>query len=438
MIQPNLIRERSLSKYRVTPNIVLEGVNTEITVSPIGKFKSFSDGEYVVSLIPYEYFEEDNPGCTAEWEKVTAIAKDGKLKFSFTFRDEQQWTASITRQEWIEKGRRSIDVRLYSLNEDLYSRTPYRGDLHSHSSLSDGDDDPTVVAANYRKAGFDFFALTDHFDMEPSVAMLNAYEGVELGFKMFRGEEVHCNPGGVHIVNFGGKTSVNSLIKADRDGLIAGFEEQAKSLSFPKGVGGVEYLLRKWIVEKIREGGGIAILAHPFWSFRNTNHMSAYMLDYIIKTGVYDAIELYGGLEAHENNLQEAYFADKRLEGYHLPIVGSSDSHRTDPASHFTTSQTVVFAKSLELDGIKEALDNLYSVAIFADHGEKPRICGSYRLVKFTYFLLNYYFPYHDELCFEEGRLMREYVVGSPSAADDLARISRRTEEYAKASYGKK
>ncbi|NBO92547.1 MAG: hypothetical protein EBV06_09605 [Planctomycetia bacterium] len=38
----------------------------------------------------------------------------------------------------------------------------YKGNLHTHTLWSDGDDFPEMVADNYRKAGYHFLALTEH------------------------------------------------------------------------------------------------------------------------------------------------------------------------------------------------------------------------------------------------------------------------------------
>ena len=39
----------------------------------------------------------------------------------------------------------------------------YRGNLHTHSTRSDGALDPAEVARQYRVQGYDFLSLTDHF-----------------------------------------------------------------------------------------------------------------------------------------------------------------------------------------------------------------------------------------------------------------------------------
>ena len=39
----------------------------------------------------------------------------------------------------------------------------WRGNLHTHSTLSDGVLSPEEVCRRYRDEGYDFLALTDHF-----------------------------------------------------------------------------------------------------------------------------------------------------------------------------------------------------------------------------------------------------------------------------------
>ena len=39
----------------------------------------------------------------------------------------------------------------------------YKGNLHTHSTRSDGTLSPGAVLAAYRERGYDFLSLTDHF-----------------------------------------------------------------------------------------------------------------------------------------------------------------------------------------------------------------------------------------------------------------------------------
>jgi hypothetical protein len=51
-------------------------------------------------------------------------------------------------------------------------------------------------------------------------------------------------------------------------------------------------------------------------------------------------------------------------------------------------------------------------------------------MVKYTRFLVDYYFPGHDELCVEEGVLMREYAMGDNTAGDALRAMDGRVDRY--------
>ncbi|MEG2378097.1 MAG: hypothetical protein RSC43_07060, partial [Clostridia bacterium] len=53
------------------------------------------------------------------------------------------------------------------------------------------------------------------------------------------------------------------------------------------------------------------------------------------------------------------------------------------------------------------------------------------RLVKYTRFLLDNYFPWHDRLCATEGLLMREAALGNADASSALAHISGQCAAFA-------
>ena len=48
---------------------------------------------------------------------------------------------------------------------------------------------------------------------------------------------------------------------------------------------------------------------------------------------------------------------------------------------------------------------------------------GESRLIRYGCFLLKYYFPIHDELCFEEGRLMKVAVTGTDEEKADAVKM---------------
>ena len=425
---------RSVSKYRVTPRLVRSGVPTTVTVTPLGKSLAFDDKtEYIVRFIPKEIYHDTFIDRAAQFDSVRVHPQNGVLTVIYTFYEEQEWILSVLTPEEEEKKAKPREFHVYALFEDLYERNPYRGDLHIHSTGSDGSEEAAVVASNYRKHGFDFMAMTDHSNWHTSDNLLKQYADVPLGLKIFHGEEVHLGTI-IHIVSFNANRSITDLYLADKDQIRAQLQEEAKTLQTPWGVDPYEYAYRKWICEQIREAGGMCIVPHPFWIHKpHIFNMNSRMLEYVFTTGACDAFELTGGQTVEENNYQLSIYHDLRARGVDIPICGSSDSHGTDRAIYFGISKTILFAKDKEYESIREAIVDHYSVAVEEEYGEQIRIHGHYRMVKYARFLIDYYFPGHDELCVEEGILMREYAMGDADAGIALRSLDGRVDRYMKA-----
>ena len=109
----------------------------------------------------------------------------------------------------------------------------FRGNLHTHSTNSDGDSPPEVVVAWYRDAGYDFLALTDH-DLFTDPDDLVGHAGHML---LIRGEEL--TSGDIH---------VNGL------GIAATIPHASEATA-------LETLQAN--VDAIRAGGGIPSVNHP-------------------------------------------------------------------------------------------------------------------------------------------------------------------------------
>jgi len=427
----NRISKRSVSKYRVIPRTVRIGVPQTVAVIPLGEGKKFRDDtDYIVQFVPMEIY--DNTRVTGGWDFPKEIfrARDGVLSITHTYEDEQEWVLSVTTQADIDKGTKPHEFHIYSLEDDLYGRNPYRGDFHAHSYGSDGTEAPAIVAANYRKEGYDILSLTDHHNWDASREMIDAYEGVPTGIRLFLGEEVHPRQP-IHIVSFGADRSITAQYRADEENIHAQLCAEAEKLDTPHGVNALEFVYRRWVCDRIREAGGMCIVPHPFWIHRpGVYNMNTKMLDYVFEQGIFDAFELTGGQTVHENNIQISFYHDQRAKGRHIPIVGSSDSHGTDPAVYFYMSKTVLFAKDTSFESVRDAILNDYSVAVEEEYGEQIRVHGTYRMMRYTRFLLDYYFPAHDELCVEQGRLMREHALGDPTAAEALRAMEGRVEQW--------
>jgi hypothetical protein len=132
---------------------------------------------------------------------------NGLYSYEYAFQDEQKYSVRIRLGEDI------VNSSVYALDDDLFALRPFKGDTHVHTTRSDGKKPPFETACDYRAAGYDFIAITDHHKYEPSIETQKEISSRTDEFTVFRGEEVHNGPMGyVHIVNFGGKSSVSRII----------------------------------------------------------------------------------------------------------------------------------------------------------------------------------------------------------------------------------
>ena len=401
--------------YEIWPVIVPSGKETEMTVAPAAKaFLLFKDKEYTVKIISTDLDEISYKSPTTH-KALTAVAHDGVLKFSFTFEGEQEHLVLLYDGEKLLR-----EMPIYSLFEDLYKLTPYRGDFHGHSYRSDGKHDPAEVASSYREQGYDFFTLTDHNRYYPGGEIDETFEGVKLGITRVKGEEVHTPGSVVHIVHAGGHSSVTKQYfeTPEKYESEVAFCEERVPENIPEQYR-ERYAKAMWATEKIHEAGGIAIFAHPYWRPGNSkmHNVCDEFARIFLRSGMFDAYELLGGMTQPGNNRSVAMWADMRAEeGLKIPVVGSSDVHGMEKAGTFPSLFTICFAEANENDALIDAVRKFNSVAVEATGTEYElhfRAYGSYRLVTYAQFLLKNYFPRLQRICQGEGVAMRAYAIGA-------------------------
>ncbi len=408
--------------YEVVPRIVRADEESEVTIRPRFEHAAFREGvPYRVFCLPMEGF-----GDGAEGARIEALVRDGVLRFKHVFEGEQEHSLIVEAADESGKSRRLF--RVYSLEADLYATRPYKGDLHIHSCRSDGRESPAYVAGASRRIGLDFMAVTDHRRYEPSIEAQEAFADCPHDLAIYRGEEVHPPDNPVHIINFGGRFSINARFDTPE------YRRDVERLmdrigTLPRGVDAYQYASTVWCFDKIREAGGLGLFCHPYWVTGDRYSPSGPLTSHIFDTAPYDAFELIGGFHRHEvesNVLQCARYHEERARGRVIPVVGVSDAHGCERGELFGWYYTIVFAPSVELDDLIAAIKDGLSVAVEALPGETPRAHGPFRLVKYAHFLLREVFPRHDALCYEEGRLMLDYLAGMPDARDTLAQFSGR------------
>ena len=68
----------------------------------------------------------------------------------------------------------------------------FKGNIHTHSTRSDGMRTPEDVCATYREAGYDFLALTDHFMAKYDYPIVDTRPFRTTGFTTILGAELHA------------------------------------------------------------------------------------------------------------------------------------------------------------------------------------------------------------------------------------------------------
>lgn len=442
----------TLSEYEIMPSVVKTKVSTRIEIKALGIETAFEKGhEYIIRFLPQERINTAVTLCIGDgtgYDEVTAVSEDGKtLNFECIFKYEGIYTVRILKEPG-DRSKMVADLRIFAAEEDLWGRIPMRGNTHCHVCPSvDGHEDPAVAASVYRKAGFDYLAITDHHKIDGSLIAIDSFKDIPNGFALYKGEEVHVPNAYIHAVNVGadfGGIGLDAWYHAHKEESDAEVEELAKGLKdLPDGVEPLDLAWRIWIADKIHSHGGIAIIAHPFWEYDAHNTRNA-MFEYLAKNKIFDAVEVCGGQEvgSMEANMQVAFWNDLRAKGIFIPVVGCDDAHRRyynwDYDSSFNKVYTIVFSESRDFDDWKSAVKDGYTVAVDDYDDVTPFVHGTYRFVRYAIFLLSRYYPLHDELCFEEGRLMKEAYLGDEDALEMLKLIHDRVDKFNNRFFGRK
>jgi len=423
-----------LHDYDIFPKVIPAGRVSEITVKPLGAHAAFTQAGYRLSVCPWDEGQPSQyPHRPNDFAYDVRPDEDGCIRFSFEFFGEQQYYIRLHAENF------KLQLSVYAVFEDLVGRYPFRGDLHLHSRRSDGRQSPAVVAADYRRTGYDFLAITDHRRYEPSLEAIAAYADVPVELCLVPGEEVHppnddeagearAHLNNVHIINFGGGYSVNEIMYKNKQAHWAHIDEYMKTLDIPEGIEGPErylYASCRWVFEEIRRAGGLGIFCHPYW-LNNVLSIPPDLVNKLMESGIFDAFEVLGGENYFEQNgFQALQYYEDRARGLRYAIVGSTDSHSSVNHRNSHVCSTIVFSRANERDALVDAIRDCWSVAVDTID-ETPRFVGEWRLARYACFLDKHFFPLHDALCFEEGRAMKDYACGVPGAEETLRFISGR------------
>ena len=270
-----------------------------------------------------------------------------------------------------------------------------RVDLHTHSSVSDGTDEPAALVRQARDAGLDVVALTDHdtFDgLDEAVAA-----GERYGVQVVRGMELSCARVGssVHLLAYGADPENPGLaaemlrVRGGRMGRLSGVLDKLAELGVPVteaqvltqvgnspsvgrphiadaliaaghvrdrqeafdrflADGGPAHVHRYAIdiergIDLVHQAGGLAVIAHP-WGRGRERVLPAAVLEALADDHRLDGIEV-----DHQDHDPETRRRLRDLAGrLGLLITGASDYHGAGKVDHdlgCNTTAPEVFAE---------------------------------------------------------------------------------------------
>ena len=144
------------------------------------------------------------------------------------------------------------EARLSFVNPFEIAGNWYRGNLHAHSTNSDGWLSPELLVRAYQRGGMDFLAITDHW----KITNLSAQSSES--FLILPGAEFHTGVG-----------------TNGQDRLVAGEYYHVVGIGITENLSRDAGLSAQQLVDGIRAQGGYAVLAHPYYSGLSQDEMLA-------------------------------------------------------------------------------------------------------------------------------------------------------------------
>lgn len=189
----------------------------------------------------------------------------------------------------------------------------WRGNLHTHSTRSDGVLDPEEVCRRYRSEGYDFLALTDHFVGSYGYPIVDTVRYRTNSFTTILGAELHS-----------GAMANGELWHILAVGLPPDFapSHSPSFLPAPGQETGPE------IAARAVASGAFVAIAHPQWS--------GLTLEDARSIAAAHAVEIYNhGCATGCDRPDGAAIADLLLtEGRRLTLIATDDAHFSEP-DHF-------------------------------------------------------------------------------------------------------
>ena len=180
----------------------------------------------------------------------------------------------------------------------------WRGNLHTHSTASDGQRTPEAVCRLYAEAGYDFLALTDHFLERYGYPLVDTRPYRTPTFTTLLGAELHT-----------GTTELGSLWHILAVGLPLDFAPPTPDETGPE------------MAQRAVASGAFVAVAHPQWyTLTQADALSL---------GRTHAIETYNATSADYSDREDSlYMLDLLCSAGHRYFALATDDAHFNPARH--------------------------------------------------------------------------------------------------------
>jgi histidinol phosphatase-like PHP family hydrolase len=203
----------------------------------------------------------------------------------------------------------------------------WRGNLHTHSTLSDGKLTPQQVVEAYKDAGYDFIELSDHFLERFDWPIADTRSWRSNNFTTLIGAEIHAPA-----------TKVGELWHILAVGLPLDFPAPKADETGPE------------LAARARAQGAFVAIAHPAWSQLTIEDGRALASAH--------AVEIYNHGSAVENDRGDGFYLLDQLcnEGRRLTAIATDDAHFQQGDYDAFGGFVEVKAESLDPDALLAAL----------------------------------------------------------------------------------
>jgi hypothetical protein len=227
--------------------------------------------------------------------------------------DEGEWAVILGAYKVQDGGCKvKLNVR-YTLKE----RVLLKGDLHMHSQHSDGKYDIENVINTAKLHGMDFIFTTDHNTFSQNDYISSSDSLVVIPGMEWTHYNGHCNFLGV-------KRPIKNFVANDREKTVE-------------------------IMEDAKKNGAMVVLNHPHCQF------CGWKWGFDVP---FDAVEIWNGPIKKSEYDTITWWHSRLCEGEMIPVVGGSDSHKTEFFRMIGTPTTFLYSDSRGQSDIMKAIKN--------------------------------------------------------------------------------